>query len=78
MAEEFIVGLQVVRFYIERLQLRVATEVDGWGSQALSGPLTFTQEEGHRRGARSVVLERFADRKNSSDSPKPRSVSRPP
>src|SRR4029077_3743543 len=41
MAEEFIVGLQVVRFYIERLQLRVATEVDGWGSQASSGPLMF-------------------------------------
>src|SRR6516162_7656778 len=58
---EFIVGLQVVRDDIERLQFRVVAEIHGGESGALLGTLSSAQDERHRRSAWSVALECFLD-----------------
>src|SRR5260370_35051024 len=56
---ELIVGLQIVRDDIERLQFWVATEIHRGGSGVLLRALPSAQDEGHRRSTGRVALECF-------------------
>src|SRR2546425_2631720 len=58
---ELIVGLQIVRGDIERLQFRVAAEIHGDRSGVLLGTLPPAQDERYRRSAWGVALECFPD-----------------
>src|SRR5260370_19434025 len=58
---ELIVGLQMVRDDIERLQFWVATEIHRGGSGVLLRALPSAQDEGHRRSTWRVALECFPD-----------------
>src|SRR5436309_4552636 len=61
LVDELIVGLQIVRGDIERLQFRVAAEIHGGGSGVLLGTLPPAQDERYRRSAWGVALKCFPD-----------------
>src|SRR2546430_11494830 len=61
LVSELIVGLQIVRGDIERLQFRVAAEIHGDRSGVLLGTLPPAQDERYRRSAWGVALECFPD-----------------
>src|SRR5260370_18527599 len=58
---ELIVGLQVVRCYIERLQFRVTTEIHRRGNGGLLGPLPSAKDESDGSSAWGVALHYFPD-----------------
>src|SRR5207244_2908334 len=58
---ELIVGLQIVRDDIERLQFWVATEIHRGGSGVLLRALPSAQDERHRRSTWCVALDCFPD-----------------
>src|SRR5438094_1659539 len=58
---ELIVGLQIVRDDIERLQFWVATEIHRGGSGVLLRALPSAQDERHRRSTWCVALDGFPD-----------------
>jgi hypothetical protein len=58
---ELIVGLQIMRGDIERLQFWVATEIHRGGSGVLLRALPSAQDRGHRRSTWRVALECFPD-----------------
>src|SRR5260370_42372938 len=58
---ELIVGFQIVRDGIERLQFWVATEIHRGGSGVLLRALPSAQDEGHRRSTWRAALGCFPD-----------------
>src|ERR1035437_3226257 len=60
-AGELIVGLQVMRLYIDGFELGMTAEVDCYGYRRAEFPLAFTQQEGNRRCAGSGPFRRLAD-----------------
>src|ERR1700688_4829117 len=60
-AGELIVGLQVVRLYVDGFELGMTAEVDCHGRRRVQFPLAFTQQEGNRRCTWSAPFKRLAD-----------------